>query len=159
LPAYFFDTSALKHRYISTSLTTRIRRLVSNRNSKVFVSDLTVVELASGFADYCIERGLSQDRFDSMYRSFFRDLATGRITVRESTRRDFEKARQLLRFARVIIRRHLKSADAIIAASCRELAYEKKMPLVFYLCDKRLHATLQVIGAYSTVVKLRYVQP
>jgi len=159
LPAYFFDTSALKHRYIDSSLTARIRRIISNRNSEVFVSDLTVVELASAFADYCIERGLGQDRFDSMYLSFFGDLATGRIMVRESTRRDFEKARQLLRFARVIIGRHLKSADAIIAASCRELAYEKKAPIVFYLCDKKLHATLRVISAYSAVVKLRYVQP
>ena len=159
MPAYFFDTSALKHRYINTSLSARIRRIISNRNSEVFVSDLTVVELASAFADHCTERGLGQDRFDSMYRSFFGDLATGRIMVRESTRRDFEKARQLLRFARFIIRRHLKSADAIIAASCRELAYEKRLPIAFYLCDKRLHNTLQAIGAYSTVIKLRYVQP
>lgn len=124
-----------------------------------YISGLTVVELASGFADFCRDNGLGQKQFDAMYRSFFRDIATKQILVRDSTRRDFEKARHLLRFARVIQRLHLRSADAIIAESCRELSYEKQERVVFYLCDKKLHKTLSAIAAYKSAVELRYIQP
>lgn len=94
-----------------------------------------------------------------MYQEFFQDVASNRIRVRDSKRRDLEKARHLLRFARVIMRRHLGSADALIATSCRELAYERKTKVVFYLCDKRLFNTLSNIDAYSRVVSLRFIQP
>src|SRR5690348_14720572 len=120
MPSYFFDTSALKHRYVKTQISARIKRVVSDGRHDVYVSELTIVELATAFADDCIQRGAGHAEYDRLYRKFFRDLANKRVRVRTLSQRDLHNARHLLRFAKVIQRRHLKSADAIIAESCRE---------------------------------------
>lgn len=132
---------------------------VSDSRHDIYVSELTIVELASAFADDCEMRAVGHSEYDSMYRHFFRDLASRRIRVRSLTQRDLQNARHLLRFAKVIKRRHLKSADAIISEACRELAYELNLPVVFYLCDKKLYKTLSTINAYSAAVRLRYISP
>ena len=159
MPAYFFDTSALKHRYVSTPISARIKRAVSDARHDIYVSELTVVELATAFADDCAARGVGQAEYDRLYRRFFRDVANERIHVRSVTQRDLQNARHLLRFAKVIQGRHLKSADAIIAESCRDLAYELNSPIVFYLCDQKLYKTLSTLGAYTSAVRLRFVHP
>src|SRR5216684_1486318 len=129
MPAYFFDTSALKHRYVKTPISARIKRAISDARHDVYVSELTIVELGTAFADDCSARGVGHAEYDRLYRRFFRDLAKKRIHIRSVTQRDFQNARHLLRFAKVIHRRHLKSADAIISESCRELAYELNAPV------------------------------
>lgn len=159
MSARFFDTSAVKHRYIKSAISARIKRAISDARHEIYVSELTVVELATAFADDCIARKVGHAEYDRLYRRFFRDLAEKRIQVRSVTQRDFENARHLLRFAKVIHGRHLKSADAIISESCRELAYELKFPVTFYLCDEKLNKTLSGINAYSTAVRLRFIHP
>lgn len=159
MPAHFFDTSALRHRYIATPLSRRIKRAVSDSRHEVYISELTIVELATAFADDCISRGSGHVEYDRMYRRFFLDVASGRVRVRSVTQRDFQNARHLIRFAKVIQKRHLKSADAIIAESCRDLAYELGSPTTFWLCDEKLYKTLSGLSAYSSAVKLRFVYP
>jgi hypothetical protein len=159
MPAYFFDTCALKHRYARTGISPRISRIVSNHRYEIYISELTVVELGSAFADYCKAQGTGHEEYDRLYRRFFRDVARKRIIVREISRRDLENARHLIRFAKVIKGRHLKSADAIVAETCRDLSYELGDRVTFYSCDQKLHKTLNATDAYRTAVKLRYVQP
>ena len=159
MTAYFFDTSALKHRYVKSRISARIKRAISDARHEIYISELTIVELATAFADECIKRKVGHRDYDRMYRRFFRDVAKRRVCVRNVTQRDFQHARHLLRFAKVIQGRHLKSADAIIAESCRELAYELKSPIIFYLCDEKLYKTLNSLNAYASAVKLRFVQP
>jgi hypothetical protein len=159
MPTYFFDTSALKHRYIKTPISARIKRAVSDGRRDIYVSELTIVELATAFADDCTARKVGHAEYDRLYRRFFRDLASKKIHVRNVTQRDFQNARHLLRFAKVIHRRHLKSADAIISESCRELAYELNSRVTFYLCDEKLFKTLASIDAYKSAVRLRFIHP
>jgi hypothetical protein len=157
--AFFFDTSALKHRYVGTPISPRIKRAISDTRHDVYISELTVVELATAFADDCALRGVGHVEYDKLYRKFFGDVARQRIRIRSITQRDLENARHLLRFAKVIHHRHLKSADAIISESCRELGYELNFPIVFYLCDEKLYKTLSTLNAYSAAVRLRFVRP
>lgn len=159
MPAYFFDTCALKHRYAKSNLSSRISRIVSNRRYEIYISELTVVELGSAFADYCIAQGTGHEEYDRLYRRFFRDVANKKIIVRDIRKRDLENARHLIRFAKVIKRRHLKSADAIVAETCRDLSYELSDRVIFYSCDQKLHTTLNATDAYRTAVRLRYLQP
>ena len=159
MSAYFFDTSALKHRYVKSGISARIKRAISDSRHEIYISELTIVELATAFADDCIARSVGHGDYDRMYRKFFHDVAKRRVRVRNVTQRDFQNARHLLRFAKVIQRRHLRSADAIIAESCRELAYELNSPIIFYLCDERLYRTLNSLNAYASAVKLRFVHP
>src|SRR5580704_16525600 len=152
MSAYFFDTSAVKHRYIKSAISARIKRAISDARHEVYISELTIVELATAFADDCSARGVGHAEYDRLYRRFFRDVANKRIQVRNVTQRDFQNARHLMRFAKVIHRRHLKSADAIISESCRELAYDLNSQVTFYLCDEKLFKTLSTVNAYSTAV-------
>lgn len=159
MSAYFFDTCALKHRYIKTKISSRISRIVSNRRHEIYISELTVVELGSAFADYCKDQGSGHREYDRLYRKFFRDVASRRIIVREITKRDLQNARHLIRFAKVIEGRHLRSADAIVSETCRDLSYELGNRVTFYSCDQKLHTTLNATSAYRSVVRLRYLQP
>jgi hypothetical protein len=159
MSAYFFDTSAVKHRYIKSAISARIKRAISDARHEVYISELTIVELATAFADDCSARGVGHAEYDRLYRRFFRDVANKRIQVRNVTQRDFQNARHLMRFAKVIHRRHLKSADAIISESCRELAYDLNSQVTFYLCDEKLFKTLSTVNAYSTAVRLRFIHP
>jgi len=159
MSAYFFDTSALKHRYVKSGISAKIKRAISDTRHEIYISELTIVELATAFADDCIARAVGHGDYDRMYRKFFRDVAKRRVRVRNITQRDFQNARHLLRFAKVIQRKHLRSADAIIAESCRELAYELNSPIIFYLCDEKLYKTLNSLNAYASAVKLRFVHP
>src|SRR5580698_10123206 len=146
MSAYFFDTSAIKHRYVETPVSSRIRRVISDRRHDIYISELTIMELATAFADDCISRGVGHAEHDRLYGRFFRDVAAKRVLIRSVGQRDFQNARHLLRFARMIRGSHLKSADAIIAESCRELAYELNSRITFYLCDQRLYNTLAGIN-------------
>jgi len=157
MPTYFFDTCALKHRYMKTSVSSRVSRIISNRKHEIYVSELTIVELGSAFAHYCQTRGTGHKEYDRMYRRFFLDIARKRINVRDITRRDLENARHLMRFAKVIQRRSLGSSDAIIAETCRDLSYELGRRVIFCSSDQRLHSTLSVTGAYRAAVRLRYL--
>lgn len=159
MSARFFDTSAVKHRYIKTAISARIKRAISDARHEIYISELTVVEIATAFAEDCSIRKMGHVTYDRLYRRFFRDVAEKRIQVRSVTQHDFQNARHLLRFAKVIHGRHLKSADAIISESCRELAYELNSPVTFYLCDEKLYKTLSSINAYSTAVRLRFIHP
>lgn len=159
MPAYFFDTCALKHRYMKTAISTRISRVVSNHRFQIYVSELTVVELGSAFAQYCFTNGTGHEDYDGMYRKFFKDVARKRIIVRDITRGDLENARHLLRFARVLQRRSLGSSDAIVSETCRALSYDLAERVTFYTCDRKLYSTLSATGAYKAAVRLKYVQP
>lgn len=156
---YFFDTSAVRHCYIRSSLSRSIKRTISDRRNQAFISELTLVELATAFADECFTKKLGHDHYDRTYRKVFKDVATKRLSVREITQRDLESARHLVRFAKVIHGRHLKSADAIIAESCRELAYELGSRVTLYLCDEKLYKTLRSLSAYTAAVRLRFRHP
>ncbi len=93
-----------------------------------------------------------------MDKSFLDDVATGRLNVRRIVERDVLRARHLIRFANVVLKRSLKSADALIAVCCLDLALEKKQRVIFCIHDKPLYSTLQSINAYRAALELRYLQ-
>jgi predicted nucleic acid-binding protein len=157
MPIYFFDTSALKHRYINTKPhAQRIGWLVSNAKCECYVADWTVLEVASALAGCCRDRRAGVNKFDSMDRLFFRDMASGRIKVRPTNSRDILRARSLLRKG-VMIHRRVDSGDALIAACCRDLALERRQRITFYTSDWGLYTVLREIGAFTSVLKLRFV--
>ena len=154
---HFFDTSALQHRYIRGPNTTRVRHILSNRRCECYIADWTVLEIASGLARRCRAGNLTIERYDAMDAKFFEDLAVGRLKVRESTPQEIRRARDLLRFAGVIKRRRLKSADALIAICCLDLALERKSRVSFYMSDEPLYNILRDIDAFASALRLCYL--
>ena len=154
---YFFDTSALKHRYIASPYARQIRRVISGRRYQHYITDLTVIEIASALGSWWRNSGLGLRRHDVMDAKFFRDVAAGRLIVRPTSQRDAIRARRLLRFAGVIKKRNLGAADALIASSCLALAQERKTKVVFYTADWTLYSILRDIDAFRAVMSLRFV--
>lgn len=157
MSVYFFDTSALKHRYFEKGPHTgRIKGLVSNSRNTCYIADWTVLEIASAFGDYCRGNKFTERRFDKMDGSFFQDLVTGRLRVRTNNSRGILRARTLLRKG-VTINRNVGSGDALIAACCRDLALEIRTRITFYTADWGLYTLLREINAYTSVMRLRFV--
>jgi len=156
MPIYFFDTSALKHRYVATPQRRRVRRVTSDPKSPCYICDWTVVEIASALGDHCRGNGLGVKKFDRMDREFFDDLASGKLNVRRTSTRGMMQARSVLRKG-VAINRNVGSADALIASCCRELALELKARVVFYTADWGLYTVLRQIDSFTSVMTLRFI--
>lgn len=162
LATYFFDTCALLYRYadepnVDRAQLRRVRRLISDRRAKNYVADLSVIEVASGLAAARRRHNWSLRKFDSMYGEFFEDLASEKVRLRAVTQRELVSATHILRFAGVIKRLKLQSADAIIAECCRELAVESGERVVFYTADWKLYFILRSIDRFKRALSLRYL--
>jgi len=155
---YFFDTSALQHRYVNGPSSRAVRRIVSDERVICYIADWTVVEMASTLARRCRQLSFSCRQFDRLEGQFFADIASGRLNVRITSTRDFTRARDLLRFAGMIRARRLSSGDALIAACGLDLAYSEKQRVIFCTSDRPLHSILGDITAFTSALKLRLFQ-
>jgi predicted nucleic acid-binding protein len=144
MPIYFFDTSALQHRYLDAPDARTVRRIISDRRAICHIADWTIVEMASTLARRCRQASVSCQIFDRLERQFFEDIAHGRLKVRITSSRDYTRARDLLRFAGMIKRRRLSSGDALIAACCLDLAYQEKQRITFCTSDGPLYSALHL---------------
>lgn len=154
---YFFDTSALQHRYIDTPKSRGIRRTMSDARNTCFASTISVLEIASAFGLHCRRNGLTRRDFRRFDQRFWRDLEKGTLQLRDPSQREYRKAQHLLEYAGVELRRNIKSADALIAASCLELALEKSTRVKFCLEDWTLYSVTSGLAAYKTAIAFRFI--
>ncbi len=156
MPTCFFDTSALVPRYHKGRFTYRINRVFGG-HQRIFICEITVVEIASALAANCREKGLPDEEYTRMQSEFFRDIANDRISIRALDSSDLFRAMHLIALGGVINRRGLRSSDAIVAVSCRQLAFETRERVTFYTKDWKLYRTLYEINAYRSTMKLRFL--
>lgn len=157
MSVYFFDTSALKYRYAQGTPSRRIRLAISKSRSECFIAEWSVLEIASALGGHCRGNNLSRDHFERMDSSFFRDLKKGLLKICKASNLTMLRARNLIRFGGIVMRRHLGTADALIATSCLDLALERRQSVIFYLGDWPLYSILKEITAFHSIVKLRYI--
>lgn len=156
---YFFDTSALVHRYLDGPDSRKVRRIVSDSRVICNIADWTILEMVSALARRCRQEAMSKRDFDLLEKRFFRDIATGRLRVRVTTSRDMMRARDLLRYAGIIKGRRLDSGDAFIASCCLDLAYQEKRRITFCTSDKKLYSILSEITVFTSALQLRFFIP
>jgi predicted nucleic acid-binding protein len=154
---YFFDTSALQHRYIDGPKSRGIRRIITDKRNKCYIADLTILEIASALARHCRKNKLSVKQYSRLDQTFWRDSHQEKILVRDAGQREFLRARHLLRYAGVEKSKNIKSGDALIAASCLEFALENKSSVTFCLEDWPLYHVIRDISAYRTVLHFRFI--
>jgi predicted nucleic acid-binding protein len=154
---YFFDTSALQHRYINTPKSRGIRRTISDSRNKCYAASITVLEIASAFALHCRKHNLTRVDFRRLDRLFWEDVKSGVLQLRETGQREYRKAQHLLEYAGVELRRSIKSADALIAATCLELALEKSTRVKFCLEDWTLFDITSELSAYKFAIQFRFI--
>ena len=154
--ACFFDTSALVPRYAQGHFTYRVNKILAGPKN-IYIAEITAVEIVSAFASICRNKNLPASEFEQMNAAFLDDIAGDRIQIRSINRSDMLRARHLLTLAGVNNRRNLRSSDALIAVSCRELAFEVRERVIFYTKDWTLYSTLYQINAYRTALRMRFL--
>lgn len=154
---YFFDTSALQHRYIDGPKARGIRWVVSNRHSHCFIADLTVLEISSTLARHCRRNSLSRKEYSRLDQRFWRDVIEGRLVIRQTGMKEYLRARDLLRYAGVEKARKIASADALIAAACLEFALSEKERVTFCLEDRGLYNVLRDVSAYAKAIRFHFI--
>jgi predicted nucleic acid-binding protein len=157
VPIYFFDTSALAPRYSAGKFSRKVNRIFRTANSGFYLCDLTIIEMSSTLAQVYRRQKLSIADFHAMRALFEDDIATGVLSIRTVTQADLINARDLLEDAAVSNNRNLRSADAIIASSARQLAYDLKSRVIFYTHDWTQYASILGVHSYRSALKLRYL--
>lgn len=158
MPIYFFDTSALQHRYVDGKHSRRIRRVVSDKRNECYIADWTILEIGSAIARRCRQEQLRDERFDVADLWFWTDVSNATLKVRETGTREILRARDLIRYAGVIRRRKISSGDALVAVCCLELALESGRRVAFYMEDLKLYRVLSQIKAYTSALDLRIIR-
>lgn len=154
---YFFDTSALQHRYLDGSKSRAIRQIISDKRNECFIAELTILEIASALALHCRRNHLPLKRFNGLDQMFWRDIFEEKLRVYEPSRREFLRARQLLRHAGVEKRKKISSSDALVAACGLEVALATKDRVTFCLEDWTLFQMIREISAYRSVLKFKFI--
>jgi predicted nucleic acid-binding protein len=155
--AYFFDTSALVPKYIPGKFSHRLNLAFNGANRAFYICELTLIEMSSTLAQHYRKHGLTVAEFLRLRALFEDDIANGVLLVRTVTQADLMSARDLLEDAAVLNKRDLRSADAIIGAACRGLAYDLKRRVIFYTKDWTQYSSIRGIQSYRSALKLRYL--
>ena len=74
---YFFDTSALQHRYIDGPKARGIRRIISLTRNSCHISDVTVLEIASAIGRHCRRSRLAIREYVRLDQEFWKDVFVG----------------------------------------------------------------------------------
>jgi predicted nucleic acid-binding protein len=154
---YFFDTSALQHRYLDGPKSRGIRRIISNSKNRCYIADLSILEIASTLAKHCRKNKLSLKHHGHLDQAFWRDVHEGRLLIRDTGQREYLRARDLLRYAGVEKAKNIASADALIAASSLEFALEEDEPVTFCLEDWKLFHVIRDVSAYKKVLRFHFI--
>lgn len=157
MPTYFWDTSALLHRYVSGPLSRLPKLLISNKKRTNYIADITVLEMASALSKECRRNAWNLSKFDLLETCFMKDIAEGRLNVRDTTKRDFDRTRHLIRYIGVKGGRKITAADALIATCCLEFALEKGERIALITNDYPLYTLLSSVDAFRSSVRLWYL--
>lgn len=155
----FFDTSALEHRYFPTAYSRRTSRLITNSLNECVIADITILDIASKLARRTRSGLLTPREYETSDLKFWRDILAGSLQLHKTGQREFLRARNLLRLAGVIKKENLRSADALSASSCLELALERQEKITFYTSKRALYDLIRQIDAYKTALTLAFVGP
>lgn len=154
---YFFDTSALQHRYIDGAKSRGIRKTISDPRNACFISTATILEIASAFGTQCRRHSLSRVDYRRWDQWFWSDVRSGLLKFREPSQREYTRALHLIAYAGIDLRRRISSFDALIAASCLELAIERSARVRFCLADWTLYDIVRNVSAYRSTISFRFV--
>jgi hypothetical protein len=156
---HFFDTCAIKHRYIGSPHARQVDRVVLDKKIESYIADLTVLEICSALGGACRTQKKGVKEYDAMDHRFLTDIADGTIKVRPTNKLNVIRARSLLRYGGVIKGRNLGSGDALIASCCLDLAHDKKERITFNTADWNLYRILREIDAFTAAMTLQFILP
>jgi predicted nucleic acid-binding protein len=156
---HLIDTSALKRAYISNGCRRRCRQIISRLAGSVYIAEISVLELISALASDYRDNKITLAELNDADKHFWRDIAVGRVLVRSFRAGDYVACRALLVAVGVERRRGLRTQDAIVAYTARELAIEKRERVKLLTCDWKLSRAIPKFRLFDRLVKAEYMKP
>lgn len=156
---HFLDTSVLKCAYIRHKFHRRCRYIVSRLKGKVFVAEISVLEIVRALGAEYRARRISLHQYQAADLRFLRDIAEGFIEVRPLPTTEFLACRNLLWLVGIRRGRKLTSQDGIIAYSARQLAIEKQGRVKLLTSDRGLASVVRDVDVFSQLVEAEFLDP
>ncbi len=153
---YYLDSSALVKYYIKELGSLRIRALVGSHEHRIWISELTVVEIAAVFGRLYREGRIREPVWHGLLDHFMDDIASGRYDILRTLAEDFFDAVLLTR------RHPLKAGDAIqlaVALRLRRILSPHQHRLTFVTSDRILRAAAEAEGLIIEDPEERPPQP
>lgn len=155
-----FDTSALKWAYFDgAQQCRRCRYIISRAKGQAYVAEITVVEIVSALASLVRERRASAPQFAKANFWFLRDVADRRITVVPLPSSELIACRDLLTIVGLRAGRSLKTQDAMVAYTARQMALQTGEAVRLYTSDQRLASVVREVGVFKGLVHGVYLAP
>jgi predicted nucleic acid-binding protein len=157
---YLIDTSALKWAYIDrTKHTRRCRYILSRAACRVFIAEITMLELGSALAGRVRDNQMSAREFQRADLRFLKDVGSGRISVVAMSKSDLLRCRELLVLVGFVQAKPLKTQDAMVAYAARLLALETGLRTHVLTSDRKLDSVLNQVTLFSGLVTSEYLDP
>jgi predicted nucleic acid-binding protein len=157
---YLIDTSTLKWAYIDKAKhTRRCRYILSRAAGRVFIAEITMLELGSALAARVRDNQMSAREFQRADLRFLKDIGSGRIKVVEMSKTDLLRCRELLVLVGFVEAKPLKTQDAMVAYAARLLALETGLCTHVLTSDKKLDRVLSQATLFSGLVTSEYLDP
>ena len=157
MTVYFFDTSAIQYRYLPGPKARSIRRICSDGRNVCHIAELTILEIASALGKRYRGQTITLREHRRAERAFWEDIRSGRLCVRPTQKKDILRARHLMAYAGVDLRRNITSVDALIAATAVECALETNARVALCLEDRGLYNAIKDIPVYRSALRFRYI--
>lgn len=157
---YLLDTSALKWAYIDkTKHTRRLRTVISRAKGRVFVAEISVLEIVNALGHHVRGNRMTVRQFSKADLRFLKDLAAKRIVAKQLPSGEMKACRELLALVGVAERRNLGTQDAMVAYTARRLALDTSVPTRLLTSDKTLAAIVNDLDAFKSLVTAEYLKP
>lgn len=135
---FFIDTSALFKRYQIEKGTSIVCNILEKRDSDIFISSLTIIEVVSNLKRlFEIDGVTTKEQFEMQRSFFYYDIDNLDITILDVTSDDIVRADE------IILKRYMKPVDSIQLAIALNLKINK---LTFVAADKKLCDSAKIEG-------------
>jgi hypothetical protein len=153
---HYIDTSSLKWRYMSGNPSSSVNSIVDDSNNRIFTSELTVLELSNALASEYRDNKISQSEYVKHDSDFMSDIANDKLTIVPMTR-SIERARYLINYVGVGLKRSLRTGDSIQVLTAIEVAATEQQVITFVTSDENLSKVLQSVSAFPPLLTTLYL--
>ncbi len=150
---HVLDTSALKWAYMhGTRHHRRLRYVISRLSGRVFVAEITMLEIVSALGSEFRAGHLSIANFHRSNSRFLRDVADGRIVVIPFQSASYIPCRDLLTLVGVRNSRNLQTQDGMVLYSARTIALDNKQKVKLLTSDRGMHKVARDFDVFRRVI-------
>ncbi len=135
---YYIDTCSLKWRYLLGTPTSHVDSLLSDSENIILTAEFTILEWSSALGVAVRDHVIDEEAFRRNEIALMADIASERLKIIPWVNRTIEKARYLIQYLGIELRRNLRTGDAIHLVHALESSRQISDKLLFVTSDRSL---------------------